>query len=87
MQGRKSSVGHLQARIPSLVCTESCINDYMRWAKAMLYKHGPKHDLDLVDEDLARELKFARSPDSPTTNRRQDLYSSPEYDPGFGDDY
>ena len=59
MQGRDSSAGHLQACIPALQCTKSYINEKCHWDKAvqaMLYKHGPQHDLDLVEKDMEEEL-------------------------------
>ena len=42
----------------------------------MLYKHGPQHDLDLVEHDVIAELSYAKHDDYPATmSRRQDIFS------------
>ena len=76
MQGRDNSVGHLKACIPELKCRQASVKVYTSWAKAMVYKYGPQHNLDLIEEDLDKELNFARNVSSHIMNRRQDLYSS-----------
>ena len=71
LQGRESSdeSSDLQAYIPMLESTEAAVGHLKSWRKPVLYKHGPRHDLDLVEEDLEEELMSAR-------DWRQDLYAS-----------
>ncbi len=56
MQGNENSpIGHLQACVPGLKCIQP---DEDSRCMGVLYKHGPKHDLDLVQEDLSYEVKM-----------------------------
>ena len=76
LQGRDNSVGHIHACIPALYITGSYVNQQKSWTKAALYKHGPQHDLDLVEDDVLEELDFTKSRSG--FSRREDIYSSSE---------
>ena len=78
MQGRESSneYSDLQAYFPMLERIDALVDDLKSWREAVLYKHGPQHDFDLVEHDVIAELSYAKHDDYPATmSRRQDIFS------------
>ena len=67
--------------------TKLYIYEELDWANAMLYKLGPQHDLDLVENDMARELKFARSVRPFVMSSWEGLLSSSQEEECGGNEY
>ena len=80
LQGRESSneYSDLQAYFPMLERIDALVDDLKSWREAVLYKHGPRHDLDLVEKAVLEELFYARF-------WRQDAYASDEEDSSSGE--